>query len=194
MSIAGLRRSFIAVSNVMRSGATLRGGELQRALEAFTVEVRTPTARAVVRQAMVRRWPVTIAASALLLVPPIAALTYFYQVRADKVQAEAMIKNRRSVAVVALTSPRGAVMSMAHEGFGIAFAELLSAELAGGEQLRRVPADSVARTQIDLKLTDHGTYSPDELAALRQQLGVDLFVAGTDQADDASRLRIRIDV
>ena len=63
---------------------------------------------------------------------------------------------------------------------GTAFAESLGAELAGGEQLRLIPGESVARLQQSIDLP-HGTNSlaVDTLQLIRRQLDNDYVVLGT---------------
>ena len=168
------------------------GEELQQELEALAAKVAIPTARAILRSALRTRWPVVIAVATLLLLLPTAALYHFYQVRQQQRSAEDLIRNRRSIAVLGLQ----ALSSTQQAGFAAAFSELLSDELAIGERLRRVPAESVARMKRDLSLAEAESHAPEALMRIRQYLGVDLVISGSYQVDprQADRVRIRIQV
>ncbi len=191
---AGVDRRFAAIiDRCLRRDPAARfasGEELQQELEGLAAKVAIPTARAILRSALRKRWPVAIAIASLLLFLPMAALFHFYQVQKERRSAEALIRNRRSIAVLGLQ-----VLSSAPQaGFAAAFAELLSDELAIGERLRRVPAESVARMKRDLNLVEAESHSPEALMRIRQYLGVDLVISGSYQADPADRVRIRIQV
>ena len=60
-----------------------------------------------------------------------------------------------------------------------AFSEMLTTELAAGEQLRTIPGENVARMKMDLSLADADAYAPDTLARIRNNLGSDLVVFGS---------------
>ena len=60
-----------------------------------------------------------------------------------------------------------------------AFSEMLTTELAAGEQLRTIPGENVARMKIDLALADADAYAPDTLGRIRDNLGTDLVVFGS---------------
>jgi serine/threonine protein kinase/tetratricopeptide (TPR) repeat protein len=60
-----------------------------------------------------------------------------------------------------------------------ALSEMLTTELAAGEQLRTVPDETVARTKIDLGLADVESLSRDTLMQLRTNLGSDFVVLGS---------------
>lgn len=75
-----------------------------------------------------------------------------------------------------------------------AMAEMLTTELAGDGQLRVLPADRVARAQVDLGEQTAATTAPDAVERLRGTLGCDLIVSGTFVVNDASTRTVRIDV
>ncbi len=83
---------------------------------------------------------------------------------------------RRAVAVLGFRNltarPEAAWLSTA-------LAEMLSTELAAGEALRIIPGENVARTRIDLALTDSDTYGEETLAKIKKHLGTDLVVLGS---------------
>jgi TolB-like protein len=60
-----------------------------------------------------------------------------------------------------------------------ALSELLSAELAAGEQLRIVPGETVAHTKIDLGLSDVESIRTETLAQIRKNLGSDFIILGS---------------
>ena len=60
-----------------------------------------------------------------------------------------------------------------------ALSEMLTTELAAGEQLRTVPDETVARTRIDLGLADVESLSRDTLTQVRKNLGSDFVILGS---------------
>jgi len=60
-----------------------------------------------------------------------------------------------------------------------ALSEMLTAELAAGEQLRAVPDETVARMKIDLGLTDVESLPPDALPRVRKNLASDFIILGS---------------
>ncbi|HZW05469.1 MAG TPA: tetratricopeptide repeat protein [Candidatus Nitrosotalea sp.] len=76
-----------------------------------------------------------------------------------------------------------------------AFAEMLNTELAAGEKLRLVPSEDVARTRLDLPLSDADTLSKDTLARIRSNLGTDYVILGSYTAvGNAPGKRLRLDL
>ena len=97
---------------------------------------------------------------------------------------------RRAVAVIGFRNlsarPTDAWLSTA-------FAEMLSTELAAGEEIRTVESERVARAKKDLALADADRYAPETLERLRSQLDVDWVVAGSYVVTGAPP-RLRLDV
>ena len=60
-----------------------------------------------------------------------------------------------------------------------ALSEMLTTELAAGEQMRTVPDETVARTRIDLGLADVESLSRDTLTQVRKNLGSDFVILGS---------------
>ncbi|MGA9899909.1 MAG: protein kinase [Terriglobales bacterium] len=60
-----------------------------------------------------------------------------------------------------------------------ALSEMLTAELAAGEQLRTVPEETVARTKVDLGLSDVESLPPDTLTQVRKNLASDFIILGS---------------
>jgi len=75
-----------------------------------------------------------------------------------------------------------------------ALSEMLTTELAAGEQLRTAPGESVAQMKLSLALPDADSYSKDTLAKIRQNLGIDEVVLGSyvPLGDGLIRLDLRL--
>ena len=76
-----------------------------------------------------------------------------------------------------------------------ALSEMLTTALAAGEQLRTVPEDSVARTKLDLGLSDAESLPPEALVQVRNNLASDFVVLGSylDQGEEKGG-QIRLDL
>jgi serine/threonine protein kinase/tetratricopeptide (TPR) repeat protein len=75
-----------------------------------------------------------------------------------------------------------------------ALSEMLAAELAAGEQLRTVPAESVARTKIDLGLSNVESLPPAALPQVRNNLASDFIILGSYLAQGKDTGEIRLDL
>ena len=75
-----------------------------------------------------------------------------------------------------------------------ALSEMLTAELAAGEQLRTVPAETVARTKIDLGLSDMESLPPAALPQVRKNLASDFIILGSYLALGKDKGQIRLDL
>ncbi len=101
---------------------------------------------------------------------------------------------RQSVAVLGFQNLSGD----AKEGWlSTALSDWLVTELTAGEQVRTIPAESVARMKTELSLTDMGTLSPDRLKRIRKNLGTDFVVVGSyamlgAKSDGQIRLDLRL--
>jgi serine/threonine protein kinase/tetratricopeptide (TPR) repeat protein len=99
---------------------------------------------------------------------------------------------RRSVAVLGFKNLSG---SPTVAWLSTAFSEILSTELAAGEQLRIVPGENVARMKADLALADAESYGADTLRRIRTNVGSDAVLVGSYLVvGDARSRRIRLDV
>jgi tetratricopeptide (TPR) repeat protein/TolB-like protein len=101
--------------------------------------------------------------------------------------ANASIPSRRAVAVLGFRNlsgrPEAAWLSTA-------FAEMLTTELAAGEQIRTIPGESVTRARMDLGLTEAESLGQSTLERLRSTLGTDLVVSGSYLSIDDGRIRL----
>lgn len=75
-----------------------------------------------------------------------------------------------------------------------ALSEMLAAELAAGEQLRTVPSETVARTKIDLGLSDVESLPPAALPQVRKNLASDFIILGSYLAQGKDTGQIRLDL
>jgi serine/threonine protein kinase/Tfp pilus assembly protein PilF len=75
-----------------------------------------------------------------------------------------------------------------------AMSEMLTAELAAGEQLRTVPDETVARTKIDLGLTNVESLAPVTLTQVRKNLGSDFIILGSYLDPGGEKGQIRLDL
>ena len=87
-----------------------------------------------------------------------------------------IIKARRSVAVLGFKNLSG---KLDEAWISTALAEMLSTELAAGEQVRTIPGENIARMKVDLALADADSFGKDSLARIRNHLGTDLVVVGS---------------
>src|SRR5205823_1421911 len=68
----------------------------------------------------------------------------------------------------------------AQEGWrSTGLSDWLVTELTAGEQIRAVPAESVARMKVELSLPDVDSLSHDSLVRIRKNLGTDFVVVGS---------------
>src|SRR5882724_5287566 len=115
---------------------------------------------------------VAIAAAALLL-----SLVYVRAHQPVALRGSAtLISSRSSVAVLGFTNLSGDP----HKAWlSTAFSDWLTTELTAGEQVRAIPAESVARMKMELALPDVDSLGPESLLRIRKNLGTDYVVAGS---------------
>ncbi|MFL5355812.1 tetratricopeptide repeat protein [Archangium sp.] len=85
-------------------------------------------------------------------------------------------KPRRSVAVLGFKNLSGLQEAA---WLSTAFSEMLTAELAAGEDLRMVAGETVVRMKRELSLADSDSLAPDTLGRIRAHLGADFVVLGS---------------
>jgi eukaryotic-like serine/threonine-protein kinase len=101
------------------------------------------------------------------------------------------IKARRSVAVLGFKNLSG---KLDEAWISTALAEMLSTELAAGEQVRTIPGENIARMKVDLALADADSFGQESLTKIRNHLGTDLVVVGSYLAmGKAGAGKIRLD-
>ena len=89
---------------------------------------------------------------------------------AEQASNEAHSSARSSVAVLGFKNLSGRPETA---WVSTALSEMLATELGAGEKLRTIPVETVARTKVDLSLTDTDSLGADTLARLRKNLGSD---------------------
>jgi eukaryotic-like serine/threonine-protein kinase len=134
-----------------------------------------------------RRWRRRLVAAAAVAVALIVAFTSAALLRPPPPDAAAP---RRTVAVMGVKNATGRT----DVGWiGAALDEMVSAELAAGEELRAVSGDAVARARRELGLTESDGLGDEMLARIRRRLGVDVVVTGSYVVlgtGEASRVRL----
>ena len=120
----------------------------------------------------------TAAAFSIAAVLVGAAATWYALSRHAKgtQSGRAPIHARRSVAILGFKNLTG---RPDQAWLSTALSEMLTTELAAGEQLRLISSENVARMKIDLSLPEADSYAPDTLQKIRQNLGVDEVVLGS---------------
>jgi eukaryotic-like serine/threonine-protein kinase len=83
---------------------------------------------------------------------------------------------RRSVAVVGFKNLSGEAQE---EWLSTALSDWLTTELTAGEQLRAIPAESVARMKMELALPEVDSLSSESLVRIRKNIGTDFVVVGS---------------
>jgi serine/threonine protein kinase/tetratricopeptide (TPR) repeat protein len=147
----------------------------------------------------IRRRRTEVAAGILMLLALVGAMvTVRWEVRRanerGRLQAEPArrFETRRSLAVLGFKnlSARDDTNWLA-----TALSQMLTTELAAGEQLRVVPGETVAQMKVSLALPDSDSLSPETLQRIRSNLGTDLVVLGayTDLGPDSGK-QIRFDL
>jgi eukaryotic-like serine/threonine-protein kinase len=121
------------------------------------------------------RWPLVFAVAAVLF-----SFTIPLYLRSRQTIAlgnsSAGVVPRRSVAVLGFRNLSG---RDDQAWISTALSDWLTTELSAGEQLRMIPAESVARMRIELSLPDTDSLGNDNLNRIGSNLGTDLVVVGS---------------
>ena len=180
------------ILHCLQKDASLRyqtAAELRSDLQALQTHSRTFVPQVRSR----KRWPLAIAI-ALVLAAAAGFLTYRKLHTGQTGGSQVANKTtRRSVAVLGFRNLSG---RSEDTWLSTAISELLTTELAAGEQLRTVPGESVARVKLDLGIAESETLSPDTLKHLRKNLSTDWVVAGSflPLGDSGNQLRLDVHV
>ncbi|MGH7464111.1 MAG: protein kinase domain-containing protein, partial [Longimicrobiales bacterium] len=155
-------------------------GELHVALEGIQPDV--PAARSD------RRRPIIAAAAAVLALVPLVGAVLALNLWGTR---DRLLPDGRAGGVAAVVAPMKARGSVAVLGFknvsgrsddewlSTALSEMMTTELAAGEQLRTVPGENVARMKISLALAEAESYGRETLARIRQNLSAEHIVLGS---------------
>ncbi len=142
--------------------------------------------------AVVRRkrpvWPIFASAIILLLIGVAGWHTWHQQVQHAAPAVAGNQSARKSVAVVGFKNLSG---KPDQAWLSTALSEMLTTELAAGEQLRMIPGENVARMKHDLALPDADTFSNETLAHIRNLVGSDLVVLGS-YLESGGQLRLDV--
>src|SRR6266403_2013606 len=108
--------------------------------------------------------------------------------------SSAILNPRASVAVLGFTNLSGDPQEAWRS---TAFSDWLTTELAAGEHVRAIPAESVARMKMELALPDLDSLSRESLTRIRKNLGTDFVVVGSyamlgAKSDGLIRLDLRL--
>lgn len=99
---------------------------------------------------------------------------------------------RRSVAVIGFRNLSGRADQA---WISTALADWLTTDLSAGEQLRAIPAESVARMKIELSLPDVDSLNISSLARVGKNLGTDFIVVGSyATVGKAPEAQVRLDL
>jgi tetratricopeptide (TPR) repeat protein len=142
-----------------------------------------------------RWWRVGISAAVALLVAMFAlnvgGLRGRFFRAAAPATSPASIKARKSVAVLGFKNLSG---KPEEAWISTALAEMLTTELAAGEQMRTIPGENVARMKQDLSLAEADSFGQDTLTKIRKHLGTDMVVVGSYMAmGNAAGSKLRLD-
>ena len=88
----------------------------------------------------------------------------------------APVNARRSVAVLGFKNVSGRPDAA---WLSTGLSEMLTTELGTGEKLRTIAEENIARTKLDLSLSDPDSLAKDTLARVRKNLGADYVVLGS---------------
>lgn len=154
---------------------------------------RTPSVRwsSVLPASGFRRWLPLGGSAAFIL-----ASLLFVWLRPFNAQGNtAPIMPRRSVAVLGFKNLSG---RSDQAWLSTALSDWLTTELSAGEQLRTIPAESVARMRIELPAPDIDTLGKESLRRIGNELGTDLVVAGSygslgSESGEEIRLDLRLE-
>jgi len=177
------------------SSAEAFAKDIERHLSGMPIEARKPTL--VYRGGkFVRRHTESLATAILILAVAAGLGTWearrlWKQRNVNEQQAGLHLKIRPSVAVLGFKNLSGRQDTA---WISTALSEMLTAELAAGEQLRTVPAETVARTKIELGLTDVESLPSTTLPRVRKNLASDFIILGSYLAQGKDMGQIRLDL
>lgn len=158
--------------------------ELLAALEAISSGI---TGEAAWQQARLPRWIPLIGAGAVLAA--VILVAFGLNVRDLRHRLDVRFWNARAVATS--SAPMHARRSVAVLGFknisgrtdqawiSTALSEMLTTELAAGEQLRTVPGENVTLMKLNLSLPEADSYGHESLAKIHNSLNADDVVVGS---------------
>ena len=172
--------------------------DIERHLVGMPIEARKPTL--LYRgEKFVHRHTESLATAILILA--VAAGLGTWEARRLWKQRSVNVNEQHSSNVHLRTRPSVAILGFRNLSsrqdtawISTALSEMLTAELAAGEQVRTVPDETIARTKIDLGLSDVESLSPAVLPQVRKNLASDFIILGSYLAQGKDTGEIRLDL
>jgi DNA-binding winged helix-turn-helix (wHTH) protein/tetratricopeptide (TPR) repeat protein len=130
-----------------------------------------PAAAASLPARLSRRVLLIVLGSVVILCVISLFAVYFFRSKAG-----VSIHPRRSIAVLGFKNLSG---RSDQAWLSTALSEMLTTELAAGEQLRTVPGENVAQMKLNLSLPDADSYGQDTLARIHKNLNADDIILGS---------------
>ena len=169
-------------SLISTNGKSSAPKELEHAVR--IMDLRTPTGK--------RRFYGLVAA----VVMAVAGIGIYLRVSQRIVLSgsSSTVSPRRSVAVLGFTNLSG---DPKEAWLSTAFSDWLTTELSAGEQVRAIPAESIARMKMELSMPDMDSLGGESLIRIRKNLGTDYVVVGSyamvgKKPDGQIRLDLRL--
>lgn len=139
---------------------------------ALAGEAATPSTRGVARRINWRK--VAIASAALLIV--IVGVGYGFRRWAGGNEAKARVSLRPSVAVLGF---KNLSARPDEDWLSMALSDLLTTELAAGEQVRTIPGENLTQMKLSLGLKDADGYGRDTLSRIQRAIEADKVLVGS---------------
>jgi len=161
--------------------------DIQNHLSGLPVQARNPTLTYRSGR-FLRRHKESFATALVGLVLVGVAIGFWLWMKGSRPAGTAAARVRPSVAVLGFKNLSG----RADAGWiSTALSEMLTTQLAAGEELRTIAGDTIAQTKIDLNLSDAEGIPSSALARVRGNLGSGYAVVGSYQ--DSGGVQVRLD-
>jgi len=159
--------------------------DIQNHLNGLPVRARNPTVTYRTGR-FVQRHKESVATAVVALIL-IAAIGGWLWMKSARSAGAAASRVRPSIAVLGFKNLSG---RPADAWISTALSEMLTTQLAAGEELRGVAGDTIAQTKIDLGLSDAEGIPGSAMARVRGNLGSGYVVVGSFQVSDADQVRL----
>ena len=133
-------------------------------------------------------WPIFASVGILLMIAAAGWHNWHQLARHPASTVGGNQSSRKSVAVVGFKNLSG---KPDQAWLSTALSEMLTTELAAGEQLRMIPGENVARMKQDLALPDADTFGNETLSRIHNLVGSDLVVLGS-YLESGGQLRLDV--
>lgn len=151
----------------------------------------------------ISRSPATIAASAAIVLVLIAGIAFGLNIAGIRNRilhkALAPVAPNQPVPVASSVAARPSVAVLGFKNLSgrpeeawlsTALSEMISTELATGEQLRTIPGENISQMKINLALPEDESYGKETLGRIRANLGTDAVVVGSYLALGNGQIRL----